>query len=244
MYVKNKDTVYMTYLRFGGGNTRRGIILTKDGGINWEYYASSFGSFSDMSFFTDQIGLLCYVGIYKTQDTGETWSTVYDGSSTREQMLKIVPVSDKTAFAYGGDVHIGFGGGYIAFGKLLKTENAGSSWNELIPSPSGEYITSMSFINEDKGYLTTLRGNIYKTIDKGEHWNLLRNEEINFGIMSEKKQYLTNGKTIYESENDFENINTIKRMPSGFKYVIIGAEKFSNDSIIFITKNSIIKIEK
>ena len=60
--------------------------------------------------------------------------------------------------------------GYISGenGTLLKTIDGGLTWNNISIN-SDETIKSMSFINDNVGYLCT-PSKIYKTIDGGENW--------------------------------------------------------------------------
>lgn len=106
--------------------------------------------------------------------------------------------------------------GYIVGenGTVLKTIDGGNNWlNVSINSP--EFINSMSFLNDNVGYLAT-QNRIYKTINGGINWTIETVDLVNnfntIKFLTEEIGFIgTNGnilKTIDGSQNWINLINT------------------------------------
>ncbi len=68
-------------------------------------------------------------------------------------------VNQKTGFAVG------------EFGTLMKTTNAGESWDNLASTPYDFYPLSSYFLDEQTGWVGGLSGDILKTSDGGQSWS-------------------------------------------------------------------------
>lgn len=55
---------------------------------------------------------------------------------------------------------------------VYKTTDGGNSWSQQFTAD--EYFRSIEFLNEDIGFLGTLRPIFYKTTDGGNHWDTIR----------------------------------------------------------------------
>ncbi len=70
--------------------------------------------------------------------------------------------------------------GYIAgySGSILKTTNAGESWNKLIDGDKiivkNTPFRSVHFVNAEKGYLVGDRGTFWRTLDGGNNWQIVK----------------------------------------------------------------------
>ncbi len=71
------------------------------------------------------------------------------------------------------DNNIGFAGSGISAStkKIMKTTDAGNSWNDLIIT--NNTITRIYFYNYNLGFAIGENGTIYKTTDSGINWNLI-----------------------------------------------------------------------
>lgn len=141
------------------------ILFTDNNGINWERRIGITGSenFSGVNFIDDNIGYL--VGeeatafLYKTSDSGHTWSEVtsnissidYGNSSPNDLLF----LDENTGFVWGGN-------------KFHKTIDGGETWFE-IDNPSNYFIQKLQFTDSQTAFLSS--GNIiYKTTDGGDSW--------------------------------------------------------------------------
>jgi hypothetical protein len=117
--------------------------------------------YTDLTFTNENTGYaISRTGvILKTTDGGINWSSY---NVTGNMYLKKVQfINANVGYIIGGDTS----GSYI-----LKTINAGQTWNIIdLHNPEAGYPSSMYFKNENEGYIT---GNklFIKTIDGGQNW--------------------------------------------------------------------------
>jgi len=91
----------------------------------------------------------------KTIDGGESWikQEIY---SDKSELHLIEFASDSKGFA-------------IGYGTNLITIDAGMTW-EPYPANFGGYVYDLQFISENVGFLSGIKGILYKTIDGGVSW--------------------------------------------------------------------------
>lgn len=240
IFAKSSDSIYATY---NSRDDRCGVCFSKDGGENW----SNLGDFqcgsayTGINFKTSQIGFVCWIGdILKTKDGGRSWETVfnYDGFGGVGSLFF---TSNKTGYAYGG-----FAGEHGSFGTLLKTSDAGNTWIEL--NSLEEFITCLSFIDDNIGYAFTYNNNIYKTTNGGNSWNLLCNlngigSSSYTAIVKGETKYFSSGFSIFKTSNDFKTIETIYKDTQNDISLSLKAVQSSDKTIFFLsTKQTIFKI--
>jgi len=160
--------------------TTGGFYKTVNSGANWSY-ASVQSWAGDVyalgispNYASDQTVYVGtgYYGIYKSTNGGTNWSQVNIGlSGTNVLTLAISPnyAADQTVFAG------------IANAGIFMTSNAGQSWSFVDTGLSGLIYTVL--IRLSPGYASdqtvfaylgsTASQGLYKTADKGAHWNLV-----------------------------------------------------------------------
>lgn len=155
---------------------------TTDTGFHWEEITvPRFGQYKAMEFITVDTGFIARDPKYilKTTNGGDTWTNhgilTFEYSSGQE-INTLQFINSKIGFGVGGYIRgLDPWGGYQYEGLVIKTTDAGESWNILldtysdpIPSP-GSYFTSICFVDENIGFVTN-GYELTKTTDGGETW--------------------------------------------------------------------------
>jgi photosystem II stability/assembly factor-like uncharacterized protein len=136
-----------------------GIMLkTSNGGLNWLVISESFSG-SSIHFTNEYTGYVCEGTIHKTTDGGISWVNLNQSS------LRSVSFTDaQTGYA------VGFNS------KILKTTNAGQSWEPQFVSMYDSRFNAVFFRNQNTGYIAGGKmhspeaGVIFKTINGGVSW--------------------------------------------------------------------------
>lgn len=201
----NKDTIYVS-------GQDLSVLKTTDGGNNWIVLREgSYGNrnTSKVLFVNSVLGFLLGDGIeefFKTTDSGKTW-TKLQMELNFQGVTSVYFTSADIGFASIGNGHAGpvlkttdggitwatktlpvsWGFNKVIFtsmqtgfmvgdlGNILKTEDAGESWqiqNEFPSSLSNSNLASVDFINQDLGFAVG-KTDILKTTDSGKHWELV-----------------------------------------------------------------------
>ncbi len=159
------------------------ILKTEDGGNSWkkvEVAASSFYMadihFSDVT--TGYIaGSIGSTGVLlQSTDGGATWNTLVDNSQP-ESILKNNVLNKITSLDNGATLLVV--GGTFQEGVVLRSENAGATWELLAVAP-GIVLKDIK-LSETTGYAvghngqvsSTEKGAMYATADKGKTWTLV-----------------------------------------------------------------------
>lgn len=100
--------------------------------------------------------------ILKTSDGGISWDIV----NTFSQDIEIWEVLDKIQF-----VNNSQGFAIVGQGTLKTTQDGGNTWTDFSLPVTTVPTTDMYFVNNACGYIA-LDGNIYRTDDAGQTWNL------------------------------------------------------------------------
>ena len=173
--VDNYNTSYnnLNSIRFTNINTGyiagdNGTILkTTDGGTIW--VTQSANPFYDISsiFFTDaNIGYAVarkwanYQGtILKTNNGGITWNEIWTGEYKKLNSVFFSDANNGYVVGDNGDT----------YGFIMKTTNAGTSWN--VVCGSDKWLSSICFTSTNTGYAVGQSGTILKTINSGSTWS-------------------------------------------------------------------------
>lgn len=161
-------------LEMGAGGTSGGLLLTRDGGKNFEIIDgfSVMDSISAADFTSQQqgwaIGRALNYGEYiiHTTDGGKTWTQVYP---------EIRPTEDISFI----DNQQGFGLGQLSNSTaLLHTLDGGDTWESIYSFDKGCNPSEISFISRDKGWVLAQQKEtadvcILKTLDGGKIWTTL-----------------------------------------------------------------------
>lgn len=142
------------------------IIKTIDGGENWETQITpELDGCISAHFINSLTGYaLTYSGIYKTTDSGTSWTQV-NKSSKAGWLSNIYMVNETLGFAVGG----GNSPGGATWGTLLKTID-GSEWISQ-NSPSSSALIKTYFKNNTTGFLLGVHGQLFITHDAGSNWS-------------------------------------------------------------------------
>ncbi len=117
--------------------------------------------------------------------------------------------------------------GWAAMGggaKVYKTTNGGASWELQFEDPQN-YFRNIEFLDENIGFLGTLNGSFYKTIDGGTNWQAITlpgNLEAICGL------HAVNATTIYGCGAYFQPAYIIKSTDSGTTWTYIDMSEYAS----------------
>jgi len=164
-------------------NKRNGFIITtnnyyfetNDYGRSWQNIKTGNYYIKDMFFRNELSGYAITRSDYKiltTNDGGKNW---------KEQNTLLN--SNPFTICFTDSLH-----GYYGYYGIYKTDDAGKSWKEVLKT-SSQSIDHIYFVNKNRGYGLTSNGEIYKTMDGGETWNLDMNLYSNYNYYSKDIQF-------------------------------------------------------
>lgn len=145
------------------------LIKSNDNGNTWDSISGFIGKQLWSLFFLDEkTGIVAgYDGIFRTSDSGKSWDTNWTYSDLGYEFGEIKQISFPTnqiGFAVGiGYHHTGMPDNF-----LLQTIDSGLVWDSIYTFK--EDLTGVFFLNADTGFVGTLPGILYKTIDGGHSW--------------------------------------------------------------------------
>lgn len=207
-----------------------GILTTYDAGNTWSYQHNLYGEESvsiafpvcDTGYATwgNEFYWLHSPAITKSTNGGSTWQhleTYLGGWGIFGFDFKNSPT------------------GYAFYpGEVLKTVNAGYSWDSVIDLEDHIYLKSASFLNADYGFLlgstSSFDGFLYKTIDGGENWTVTQvlSDTAEFGMIS-----VSSYDTIYLGKRcPFGDYLLFRSMDAGVSWNLIHRFEFSD---LFLT---------
>ncbi len=129
-------------------------------------------------------------GIFKTVDSAKTWVAL--SSTTNLPILDIYFLDANNGFAVGGENSCGGTGCIPQGGFILRTQNAGQTWNKIFTTTNKFEITSITFLNNLIGFC--IGGNvIYKTINGGQTWSEYQVNNLGGNMMKIKFRDSQNG---------------------------------------------------
>jgi photosystem II stability/assembly factor-like uncharacterized protein len=141
-----------------GGNIEGEFFLTTDAGLTWDSLETAPQSegFNKIKFSSDSIGFMSSKeGIYKSLDQGNTWQLVKTG-----YFLPLESIGNSIWTA--------------SINEIIVSTDLGQIWNTIEVyeiNSSVSNIESISFIDENNGWISVSDGRIYKSSDGGFNWN-------------------------------------------------------------------------
>lgn len=153
------------------------ILLTEDGGDNWEIIDSGTTIRLNTVFFADdQTG---WIGgqsrtIFKSIDGGRSWSSSSPFGFNINGIEDYHFINDQTGWAVNNAL--------FPTQKIMKTTNGGTTWDFQIPPaglPSATRLYSIFFTDSQTGWAVGSGGAIIHTKDGGENWVLQESDNTN-----------------------------------------------------------------
>lgn len=199
-YLDNTDFRFYNSVSFNDSNsgvlvggTRLSVSITDDGGQTWqEYKFSKFANaFHDVGFANDKVFI---VGeskfIFMTPDLGKSWR-VFDSGGLLGEHTSLSPIKYYKIKFFNAKV------GFIAGERdgrpiLLKTVNGGVNWQAVnTQTLANGGITDLALLAEQTLLAVTYSGQLYKTPDQGQTWQLLyENKGISLNAIDFKNDRL------------------------------------------------------
>src|ERR1035437_5162704 len=145
-------------LGFAAGDSGT-IIKTTDGGNSWVSCPTGTNKLLEcLSFSSSDVGYVCGLNntILKTINGGTSWFSIYSSPSINDFTSIQFPSSNI---------------GYVLCSGLMKTTDAGNSWN--FKTPPGTVNSSMFFTSQDTGYFCGPNGQIVMTANGGDSYTPL-----------------------------------------------------------------------
>jgi len=188
------------------------IIKTTNGGLNWAQTSLTQPHiFFDIEIFNSGYGVALavdssYYKLYKTNNFGNSWSV----------LPTFIYAGYYSGRLYIADSLVNF---IISNGLVHRTTNGGMNWQNINVLNNIENIT---FSSNNIGYAIGKEGLIFKTIDKGVHWNL---------------QTSPHNYDFYSVDFINQNLGFISGMKGGFFRTTNGGLNWTTDSRSFTFQN-------
>lgn len=192
----NSNIGYMSGGLYSVGPNK--FFKSTNGGMSWvETPTGINGSMLSKKFINESTGFIGIMNaIYKTTNSGDSWTMVYQNNGGYYNVIEEINFIN-------GNIGFAAGGYYPDTTNrnrfVLKTTNAGESWNYLLNDNSGTMINSITVVNEAiiyaggcvNGIPSQSQGFIIKTTNGGVTWS---NESIPLTIpLSDIKNSNTKG---------------------------------------------------
>lgn len=164
------------------------IAYSDDGGVSWtNVNVGSTNGQTIQAMCADEAGYLWAAVsggyIYRSTNSGQTWTAMESGVETAQTLYDIVMVSDVEGYAVGGS------------NAFLRTAD-GTTW-DLVTGPStGNKLTTVAVNYAGDIYVGAEDGAIYASVDEGDTWSTILDigtghvERIRFDPESEYIGYL------------------------------------------------------
>jgi photosystem II stability/assembly factor-like uncharacterized protein len=116
----------------------------------WQLINTDFTGLTDVFFISPAKGFITGKGLYRTLDSGKTWTRIF-----RNEFFNIQFLDEKYGYTCGP-------GGIFSF-----TTDGGSSWDTVVRGPHNPQ--DIHFLTPSTGFVTSTDG-IFKTVDTGHNW--------------------------------------------------------------------------
>src|ERR1051325_434423 len=145
--------------KISGSGSGPGIFKTIDAGVTWVKKFSQ--SANDVLWLNDTTAIaIVGTAIYRSADTGETWTQISDQISTGCDEMTLLPNGTVVGVSLSGDAWRSTDGGFSWTQTLVGPGALPASWN-------------VSFFDDQVGAIVGHSGFIYKTTDAGLTWAML-----------------------------------------------------------------------
>lgn len=146
------------------------LIISDNGGENWYTIELTVNGIVDSYFHANFSGVVVTSSgyIYSTLDNGLNWTERFDQNGSWDAFFKVEFISPLIGFATseGWDT------------SLLKTIDGGITWEPIEEITHEMY--DIEFIDETTGFIAGEFGKVFKTVDAGESWEEITNEDFGF----------------------------------------------------------------
>ncbi|MEA3505365.1 MAG: hypothetical protein U9R32_09275 [Bacteroidota bacterium] len=145
-----------------------GVFKSGDDGISWNLMWSSPYNYAPVEIYCANNRVYFTMGeLLVSDDEGQTWDTLYDGTSTIHRVLQ----------GESGNI-------YFGAGALCRSVDNGQTWDTLLaPNPSVEFFYDIMEISPDTIYASSVNfltgGGVYRSVDGGENWECVLQ---NYGV--------------------------------------------------------------
>ncbi|MBS1552986.1 MAG: T9SS type A sorting domain-containing protein [Bacteroidetes bacterium] len=203
------------------------ILMTANGGDNWDIQKDSAGNLYSVQFLNSLTGYVLGNGlhgiIYKTTTAGLIWNLIHDFSPAGI-FTDMSFINQDTGWVCSADP---FDGG------VFRTTDGGFNWNQQF-NYGTENPNRIFFINKDTGWTSNGSGRkLYKTINGGANWNHVYTSSIQIQSL-----FFLNGQKGWMRGGPNTNTNGASyTTDGGFTWISSTGEntgfdvKFVNDSI-------------
>jgi len=184
------DSYDQTIIMIGANNT---LLKSTDAGNNWESIDLPFtyGIYNDLSLTSENTAYLCNDSstLIKTIDGGLSWTSI----DFEDYHKFTISYFYDDNFGWLVDDYSGY---------LARTKDGGNSWTFMKVDESHTYVpSSIFFIDENNGYITSEMGYVYKSTDGGDTWEEVFKSETTyrpiFYFINNEKGYYFNKSQIY-----------------------------------------------
>jgi photosystem II stability/assembly factor-like uncharacterized protein len=179
------------------------LFKTTNGGLTWQkvetsYDAASYSNYSSIYCKEHSVYVLTYGSLLTSTNSGTTWTN------------KKINVPSISSLVFNDDNN-----GYVLADELLKTTDAGQTWETQTPYRQIN-IFDMDFISTKEG-IAISNNCIYKTYDGGHSWSakftlsdIISNDPGVLKMISESDGWLITYKNIYKTTDRGESWNNIE----------------------------------
>jgi len=99
--------------------------------------------------------------ILHSADAGVTWSLQFFDPERRQPIMDLLFVDSRTGFAVG------------AYGLMLRTNDGGERWEEVMVSEDGWHLNGIVRLDDGRLVITGESGYSYYSVDGGDNWTIV-----------------------------------------------------------------------
>lgn len=202
------DSYDQTIMMAGVNNT---LLKSTDAGLNWESIDLPFADriYNDLSLSSENTAYLCDDSstLIKTIDGGLSWTSI----NFEDYHKFTISYFYDDNFGWLVDDYSGY---------LARTTDGGNSWTFMKVDESHTYVpSSIYFLDENNGYITSEMGYVYKSTDGGDTWEEVFKSETTyrpiFYFINNEKGYYFNKSQIYYTEDAGLNWSSHQTLSNG-----------------------------